>query len=105
MVQVEVQAAAQEGAYRSIRGVLVEARGRVASAVNAAMVEAYWKVGKEIVAACGENERASYGKQVLEYLSKRLTAEFGKGFTVRNLRNMRQFYLTFPIWHTVCAEN
>lgn len=41
-------------------------------------------------------ERAEYGKQQLNQLSKRLQSEFGKGFDVTNLRNMRQFYLTFP---------
>ena len=48
--------------------------------------------------------RAGYGKKLLEYLSDRLTAEFGEGFPVRNLRAMRQFYSVFPIRHTLCAE-
>ena len=48
--------------------------------------------------------RAGYGKKLLEYLSDRLTAEFGEGFSVRNLRAMRQFYSVFPIRHTLCAE-
>ena len=65
---------------------------------------AYWNIGKTIYEICGENERAAYGKQILNDISDRLTVEFGKGFTVRNLRAMRQFYLAFPIWHTVCAE-
>ena len=68
------------------------------------MVTAYWNIGKTIYEICGENERAAYGKQILNDISDRLTVEFGKGFTVRNLRAMRQFYLAFPIWHTVCAE-
>jgi hypothetical protein len=45
-----------------------------------------------------------YGRNLLAYLSERFTAEFGKGFTVRNLRAMRQFYESFPIWHTLRAE-
>lgn len=61
------------------------------------MVQAYWEIGQEIHKACGENDRAGYGKKLLEYLSKQLTSEFGKGFTVTNLKNMRQFYRTFPI--------
>ncbi len=68
------------------------------------MVTAYWEIGKEIFNACGGNDRAEYGKKLLEYLSPKLTAEFGQGYTVRNLRAMRQFYCCFPIWHTVCAE-
>ena len=60
--------------------------------------------GEAIFKACGDNDRAAYGKQVLQFISERLTAEFGAGFTERNLRNMRQFYLLFPIRHTLCAE-
>ncbi len=93
-----------ENAYLSIRGHVIDAQRQVYSAVNAAMVTAYWNIGKIIYEVCGENERAAYGKQILNDISDRLTVEFGKGFTVRNLRAMRQFYLAFPIWHTVCAE-
>ena len=85
-----------ERVYRTVRGYVVAAQRRVYSAVNAAMVEAYWNIGRAVYQACGENERAAYGKQVLAYLSLRLTEEFGKGFTVTNLRNMRQFFLAFP---------
>lgn len=51
-----------------------------------------------------ENDRAAYGKQLLRYLSEKLTEEFGKGFNERNLRNMRQFYLTFPIRNSLRSE-
>ena len=93
-----------ENAYISIRGYVIDAQRQIYSAVNTAMVTAYWNIGKTIYDICGENERAAYGKQILSDISDRLTVEFGKGFTVRNLRAMRQFYLAFPIWHTVCAE-
>ena len=53
---------------------------------------------------CGENDRAEYGKRLLEHLSEQLTAEFGKGFDKSNLRKMRQFYCTFPIQDTLCPE-
>lgn len=94
----------QEETYRSIRGYVINAQNKVKASVNYAMVNAYWEIGEQIYLACGESERAEYGKQLLEFVSNKLTAEFGKGFTVRNLRNMRQFYLTFPIRHTLCAE-
>ena len=68
------------------------------------MVTAYWNIGKQIYEACGENDRAAYGKQLLRYLSEKLTEEFGKGFDERNLRNMRQFYLTFPIRNSLRSE-
>jgi len=88
--------------YEAIRAALAEARSKVVVAVNSAMVSVYWDIGRQIAEAVGD--RAEYGKQLLRYLSERLTAEFGKGFTARNLRNMRQFYQTFPIRHTLCAE-
>ena len=68
------------------------------------MVQAYWEIGQEIHKACGENDRAEYGKKLLEYLSEQLTNEFGKGFTVTNLKYMRQFYRAFPNRHTLCDE-
>ncbi|MCD8011406.1 MAG: DUF1016 N-terminal domain-containing protein [Lachnospiraceae bacterium] len=68
------------------------------------MVNAYWNIGKAIYEICGENDRAAYGKQVLQYISERLTAEFGKSFSVQGLRNMRQFYLTFRNRSTLRSE-
>ena len=68
------------------------------------MVQAYWEIGQEIHKACGENDRAEYGKKLLQYLSEQLTNEFGKGFTVTNLKYMRQFYRAFPNRHTLCDE-
>ena len=93
-----------ENAYISIRGYVIDAQQQVYSAVNTAMVTAYWNIGKTIYEICGENERAAYGKKVLKYISDRLTKEFGKGFDESNLRNMRRFYLTFSIYDTVCPE-
>lgn len=90
--------------YCDIRRSIVNAQCKIASAVNSAMVTAYWEVGEQIYKACGENDRAEYGKRLLEYLSTQLTAEFGKGFSVQNLRNMRQFYCMFPIRYTLCSE-
>lgn len=99
-----VQKQSQERTYQAIRGFVVNAQRQVRIAVNSAMVEAYWRIGEAIFKECGDNDRAAYGKQVLQFISERLTAEFGAGFTERNLRNMRQFYLLFPIRHTLCAE-
>lgn len=93
-----------EETYLSIRGYVIDAQRQVYSAVNVAMVTAYWNIGKSIYEICGENDRASYGKQVLQYVSEKLSAEFGSGFSVRNLRNMRKFYRLFPIRQTLSAE-
>ena len=94
----------RENVYKSIRGYVIDAQQRIYTAVNGAMVDAYWNIGKEIYEACGENDRAAYGKQILKYISEKLTVEFGKGFDTRNLRYMRQFYLTFPIRNTLCSK-
>lgn len=90
--------------YSKIRISVITAQNKIYNAVNSAMVQAYWEIGEQIYIACGENDRAEYGKGLLKYLSEKLTAEFGKGFTERNLRNMRQFYQAYPIRHTVCTE-
>lgn len=82
--------------YEEIKSILESARNQVYSAANSAMVQAYWSIGKSITEQQGKSERAEYGKQLLQELSKQLTRDFGKGFTASNLRNMRQFYLTFP---------
>ncbi len=93
-----------EEIYTSIRSFVITAQNRVYAAVNSAMVIAYWEIGEQIYKACGENYRAEYGKNLLKYLSDKLTVEFGKGFTERNLRAMRQFYSCFPNRHTLCAD-
>lgn len=90
--------------YNTIRRSIVQAQHTMAAAVNTAMVNAYWEIGEQIYKACGENERAEYGKNLLQFLSQQLTAEFGKGFSVQGLRNMRQFYCTFPIRSTLWSE-
>lgn len=87
--------------YLQIRKVLLNSRQKAYTAVNFAMVEAYWTVGKMIVEAQSGNERAEYGDYLIKYLSGNLTYEFGKGFTVTNLKYMRQFYLLFPISHAL----
>lgn len=72
--------------YQGIRNTLAQARTKTYNAINSAMVEAYWEIGRQIEEAVGD--RAEYGKGLLKYLSKVLTDEFGKGFTERNLQAM-----------------
>ncbi len=93
-----------EQTYTIIRNSVISAQSRIYTAVNSTMVQAYWEIGEQIYLACGENDRAEYGKGLLQFLSDKLTAEFGKGFTVANLRNMRQFYLAYPKRYTLCSE-
>ena len=81
-----------------IHEILTAARNRAWQAVNMAMVDAYWEVGRVIVQEeQAGKERAGYGKRLLEGLAARLQTEFGKGYDPSNLRNMRAFFLTYPI--------
>ena len=90
--------------YSQIRDILETARNRVYASANSAMVQAYWNIGKKIVEQQGGAERAEYGTKLIKDLSRQLTADFGKGFTVTNLKYMRQFYLAFPTGHTLCDQ-
>lgn len=86
-----------ENYISEIKSLLAQARQKAYSAINSAMVEAYWNIGKRIVEEEQNGaDRAEYGKQIIETISKELTKEFGKGFSARNIRNFRQFYITFP---------
>ena len=89
----------------AIAGQIEQARNQVRQSVNSAMVQSYWQIGRLIVEQEQQGEsRAAYGKQQLQQLSKQLTERLGKGFDVGNLRNMRQFYITFPIHDAVRSE-
>ncbi len=94
--------------HTDIKRILEQARTQARSAVNAAMVEAYWLIGRRIVEEeqLGQ-QKAEYGSRLIEDLSMALTADYGKGFSYSNLYNCRQFYLTFPdqnILYTACRE-
>jgi len=86
--------------YASIKEVIDKARNTVQRAVNNTMVETYWHIGKLIVEDEQHgSERAAYGKMLIEGISQKLTAEFGKGYSSQNLWNMRQFYIKFStLW-------
>jgi len=88
--------------YEGIRAILAEARKNTINVINSAMVTAYWEIGSQISEAVGD--RAEYGKRLLSFLSEKLTKEFGKGFTERSLRHMRQFYQMFPIRNALRSE-
>ena len=91
--------------YMDIKSILLQARSSAYRAVNFAMVQAYWQIGYLIVENEQQGEeRAEYGKAVLEDLSRRLTKEFGKGYSAQSLWNMRQFYLTFRNLSTAQRE-
>ncbi|HCS45366.1 MAG TPA: DUF1016 domain-containing protein [Pseudomonas sp.] len=82
-----------------------DARQKVLRAVDTVQVQTCWQIGRHIVEFEQEGaRRAAYGKRLLPTLAKVLTTDFGKGFDERNLRYMRDFYQTFPIWNAVRSE-
>ena len=93
-------------AYQNIRQILEDARKTAYTAVNVAMVQAYWNIGRIIVE---EEQRgrvkAGYGERLIKELAEQLTKDFGKGFTISNLKYFRQFYLSFSIGHAVRGQS
>ena len=88
-----------------IRGIMNNARSNVAIHVNNELLIAYWNIGKTIVEhEQSSSARAGYGKDTMRNLSKSLTKEFGKGFSLSNLYNMRQFYLDYPKFQSVTGK-
>lgn len=88
-----------------IKSLLENARKNVAQQVNTELLTTYWQIGRIIVEYEQKNEiRAEYGKQAMRELSKVLSAEFGKGFSVSNIQFMRRFYQTYQIQQTVSVK-
>ena len=88
-----------------VRSLIQDARQRALRTVDAIQVQTCWQVGRHIVEfEQGGADRATYGDRLIPRLAEHLTAEFGKGFDARNLWQMRQFYLAFPILNAVRAE-
>ena len=93
--------------FIEIRQLIVEARGRVASTVNAELTLLYWQIGSRVNTEILQGQRAEYGKQIVATLARQLTDEYGKGWGVRHLRDCLRFAEAFPdeqIVHTLCAE-
>lgn len=92
--------------YKAVKEILEAARSTAYRAVNFAMVQAYWNIGRVIVE---EEQRgkatAGYGEYLIKELAERLTKEFGKGFTISNIKYFRQFYLSFSIGHAVRGQS
>lgn len=96
---------ALSGIIDEIKEVLVSARSNVARQVNSELLTAYWNIGRIICEyEQSEPDRADYGKRTLKELSRTLTQEFGKGFSVSNIQFMRRFYQAYPIQQTVSVK-
>ncbi|MCG6837155.1 PDDEXK nuclease domain-containing protein (plasmid) [Fusobacterium vincentii] len=98
MVEIE------DSIYKEIKSILEQARNKVYKVANSTMVEVYWNIGRVIVEKQGGSNKAEYGAALIKNLSKKMTKEFGKGFTVANLKNMRQFYLIFQKSYALRSE-
>ena len=84
--------------YNRIREIIESTRNKIVRTVNYEMVQAYWLIGREIVEEEQKGkERAVYGSGLLKTIAEKLTAEYGSGFDESNLRNIRQFYMSYPI--------
>lgn len=94
--------------YQDVLQILKNARQKAYFAVNSEMVQAYWLLGKRIIyEEQNGKHKATYGEAILKTLSIALISEFGKGFSYANLRNFRQFYLTYPDeekCYTLCSK-
>ena len=89
-----------------ISDILRQAQANAYRHINKTMVQAYWLIGQRIVQENQQGEaKAAYGKSIIKNLSQALQTEFGKGFSERNLENMRAFYLQYPISQTLSAES
>ena len=90
--------------FQQVVELLQNARQQVLRTVNSTMVYTYFEIGRMIVEEeQSGKDRADYGKQILKGLSQDLKKEFGKGFSVDNLQNMRKLYLTYSISETVSS--
>ena len=79
------------------------AREQTARAVNSTLVATYWQIGKRIQQDVLQNERAEYGKEILQTLSEKLTEEYGRGFSPANMSSMLRFAEVFPDTEIVAA--
>ena len=89
--------------YGKIRQGIIHVQNNIRQTVNSGMVQIYWQIGEQLDVACN-GKQAEYGKGLLQQVSAKLTAEFGKAYSVRNLQMMRQFYLAFPNANTLCSH-
>ncbi len=101
--------APQKSRYNELIGKIAElvsqSRTEIARAINTKIVQTYWAVGKYILEYEQKGKaRADYGSELMKTLSRELSAKLGKGFSQRNLRDMRRMYLAYPKWQTVSAK-
>jgi hypothetical protein len=101
----KIQNISTESFFNKVAEVLKQARKSIVTSVNSTMVHTYFEIGKMIVEEeQAGKERAEYGEKLISELSKRLSTEFGRGFSVTNLQQMRNFYLVYEKQQTLSVK-
>lgn len=90
--------------YNYIKKLVEESRNRVYKTVNTEMIKLYWNIGKLVVNKQNGNHRAKYGDYLIDNISKKLTNDYGKGFSQRNIKRMRKFYQCYPKGTTMLSQ-
>lgn len=90
--------------YIDIKKLICQSKNRIYKTVNIEMINLYWTIGKMIVEKQKGKERAKYGDYFIENISQKLTDEFGKGFSARNIKRMRKLYLCYPKRTTLLSQ-
>ena len=90
--------------FVEIKNLIESTRSRVYKTINIEIINMHWNIGKMIIERQGGSSRAKYGELLIKGISNRLTEYFGEGFSIQNLRRMRQFYLCYPIRSTLSSE-
>ncbi len=90
--------------YKDIREKIKNARSKMLKQIDTTMIEVYWHVGKTTSELYNNSGDGTYGKRIIDALSKKLTNEFGNGFSAVSIRRMRRFYEYYPNWSTVSTE-
>lgn len=103
--ETKVEVNNENNIYSNIRSLIERSKQQAVKAVNSVITHTYYEIGRMIVEEDQKgNERAKYGDELIKSLSKKLTQEFGKGFSYRNLANMKKFYLVYSIVQTPSAQ-
>ena len=90
--------------YKDIKEKIINAKSKMLKQIDTTMVEVYWYVGKITSELYNNSSEGTYGKRIIEALSKKLTNEFGNGFSAVSIRRMHRFYEYYPNWSAVQTE-
>jgi hypothetical protein len=96
MTELDLRVSPPPELLDDVRSLIAVAQRQTVTAVNIGLTALYWRIGKRIQSEILGSERAAYGEQIVATLSRQLAAEFGRGYTEKNLRRMIQFGEAFP---------